>query len=228
MGKYLGHATVLKTMSHPLLGRRMYVPCDFEYFKQAPGGKLPSTQNCLREFRDSKDGTIALEAYAGSGVLTLIYLDEGYTPLLIEQEKGLVKALKKNINRYALNPRGVQCFHADNMIILPGIASNSRGIGVIDLDSYTSCIPQIKEAARILTRGLLFISSGEIRTVCRFKNTAFIKKRYDIVFNGPWRNFPQDVIYKFARQVFAARGKKIELVHTFVWPTVCRLCIRVN
>jgi len=218
----------LEEVRHPILEKTIFVPKGFRYYKQAKEGKLPSTQMCLQEFGQVDDGTIVLEPYAGVGILTLVYIEAGYTPFLIEQEEQLVTALQRNIAEHAPDASLVECFHADNMTILPSIASDDPNVGVIDLDSYTYATSQIQEAARILKQGLLFVSSGEVLPMCRFKQFDFVKKRYGIDFQGPWRNFSEEVLYRFIEETFQEYGKSTELLHTFTWPTVCRLCIRVN
>lgn len=228
MGKYTGNSVKIGTAIHPVLNKPMFVPEDYEFFRKAEKGKLEHTQEWMREFQDFGGGKVILEAFAGAGILTMIYLDEGYEPLVVEQHDGLVRALRKNLKRYSPTPERTRCFLADNMTILPGIPSDNPDIKAIDLDCYSHCVPQIRESARILRKGLLFVSSGEILPICRFKKYDFIEKRYGISFRGSWRNFPKDVIYKFVRQAFLEQGKKTEFVGAFVWPTVCRLCVRVN
>lgn len=228
MGKYAGNSTKIGQTTHPLLGKPMFVPEDYEFFKQAEIGKLHSAQKWMREFKDFGDGRLVLEAFAGAGILTLVYLSEGYEPFVIEQQSGLVRALRKNLKRYSPTFEKDRCFLADNMTILPEVPSDNPDIKAVDLDCYNNCIPQIRESARILRKGLLFVSSGDILPICRFKKYGFIEKRYGISFKGSWRNFPKDVIYKFIRQTFREQNKKTELVGAFVWPTVCRLCVKIS
>lgn len=228
MGKYTGGATALTRATHPRTGQQIYVPDDYEFFKQAERGKLTRAEEWLDAYRHWGSGTRVLEAYAGAGLLTVIYLNHGYTPLAIEQKPGLVKALRKNVRRYHVGRGTPECVLADNMSVLPQLPTNARGMRVIDLDSYGSCVPQIDEAARILSKGLLLVTSGEILTLCRFRRTDFIEKRYGFGFDGSWREFHERVVYRYVKQAFAKHDKKTELVDAFVWPTICRLCIKVG
>lgn len=227
MGKYRGDSILLKAVKHPLLDKQMFVPEDYEFFKLAEEGKLQKAQKWLDVFKNWGKEKIVLEAFAGAGILTMIYIDNGYKPFAIEKKHGLSEALKKNIELYFRDFPKMRCLHADNMDILPNVSSDSRYIKIIDLDSYSHCVPQIKQSARILKDGLLFATSGEIYRICRFKNYSFIKERYGMTFDGSYKDFPEAVLYEFIKKEFANRGKKTELFDMFIWPTICRLCIKV-
>ncbi len=229
MGKYIGDSVGIRVAEHPFLKIPMFVPEDYTFFKQAEYGKLASASKWLGQFAHwapLRERGVVIEAYAGAGILSMIYLEAGYMPLGIEIKEGLTKALRKNFERYPDSPS--LALNLDNAAVLREMDTDCRITKIIDLDCYSHCIPQIQEAARILKRGLLFVSSGEAISICRFRKYFLAEKRYGISFSGPtYKDFPEKVMYEFIRREFAKRGKKAEFVEAVARPTLYRLCVKV-
>lgn len=231
MGKYVGRSTGHKLVRHPVLGTDMAVPKDFKFFgngaekeKWERAARLAA--DFFKEISVDPGPKMVVDAFAGAGVLSLVYSAIGYRVIGMENNPSLFSALVCNF--LAGQKTGNNFFRADNMEILPKFSDNDPRISIIDLDSYSSCVSQIREAARILKNGLLFVTAGDIYAGARFKNWAFAKKRYGIGFSGPENDYPEKVVFEFARREFARRGKSAKLLDSFAFKTMCRICVRVR
>lgn len=233
MGKFRGNSSELKEVIHPVLKKPIFVPFDFEFYGNgAEKEKFKRTVQWLGKVSDwsggRSEGDTALDAFAGAGVLAMVYLDFGYKLIAIEENPVLFSALKKNTLGAAKGKTRIGVHQRDNMDLLPKFRSDDSRIKIIDLDSYNSCVLQIRQAARILKSGFLFVTAGDIYAGARFKNWKFTKERYGIDFFGPPEDYPKNVIFQFIKDKFKRYGKQAELRDYFSFPTICRLCVQIK
>ncbi len=233
MGKFTGNCLDLKKAEHPLLKKPLYLPVDYEFYQNgAEKEKFSRTFLWLSRINKrnlwSPAETIVLDAFAGAGGLAMIYLDFGYKLIAVEKNPFLFSALKKNILDAAGEKRKEGIHPGDNMSFLPMFRNDDSKIGIIDLDSYNSSVPQIRQAARILKNGFLFVTAGDIYAGARFKNWRFAKARYGIDFSGPAEDYVEKVIFQFIKNEFKRYGKSVELRDWFSFPQICRLSVQVK
>ncbi|MBI2625060.1 MAG: RsmD family RNA methyltransferase [Candidatus Nealsonbacteria bacterium] len=232
MGKFqINDTEALKKVEHPLIkNREFYIPESYRFYNNlAEKDKWQRTRVWLGRVIDTiyirLHRDIVLDAFAGAGVLSAFYLLHGYQVIAIEKNPALALALKENVKSF-IAPAAI--FEEDNMGVLTLFENNDPRIKIIDLDPYGSCLPQIKEAARIIKSGFLFITCGDIYAGSRFKNWSFTKNRYGIEFSGPAKDYPVKVIYPFIQKEFQKRDKSTQLLDYFSFPTICRLFIAVS
>ena len=229
MAKYVGETNVLKTVAHPLFAREMLVPEDYKFYGNgAERAKFEKAYEWAGAYKRSRRGSsrvCVLEPFAGAGVLSLIYSHFGFMTRGVEANSSLFRALEANLDEDKTEHSLSNC---DNSVFLSQMKSNDMGINIIDLDAYGSCVPQIVEAARILGRGLLFVTAGDIMAGARFKDWSFTKVRYGVDFYGDEQDYPREVLYAFVNREFRKRGKKTELLDRFAFRTMCRICVSVS
>jgi len=227
MGKYSGGEGRLREIVHPFLARTIVVPADYKFHNtQAENMKFNTAliwgKGVINSLAGESAEPLAIDAFAGVGILTLAYLDMGFRTIAMERNASLAHALLENVRKEKAT------VHAgDNLEVLSQIRSCHPDIKLIDLDPYGSCVWQIREAARILKKGFLFVTCGDVYTGSRFKKWGFIKKRYGIDFSGTFQDYPMKVIYPFIQLEFQKLGKTAKLCGFFSFPTICRVCAEI-
>jgi len=228
LGKFLGNSSRLKRVKHPTLQRHLHVPSDYQFYNNpAEREKLERTKAWLLHLPVSpENGGIVLDAFAGVGVLTTLYLHFGYQVIALEKNPLLVPALQRNVR--VCSAATATVYEGDNLEVLQRHESNDPTVRLIDLDPYGSCVAQIQEAVRILRHGFLFVTSGDIYAGARFRSWGFTEKRYGIPFSGAWKDYPVEVLYPFIQRVCEVSGKTAELCDCFSFPTIARVCARIS
>lgn len=228
MGKYLGISQDWKMVRHPVFWESIYVPADYEFYNTPAEREkfrkaLSWTGEVSRVFSRQGEKPVALDVFAGAGILTIIYLHFGFEVIAIEKNVSLSSSLLKNVQK-----AGAVVYTDDNLNVLAKIESNHPKIKLIDLDPYDSCLPQIGEAVRILRNGFLFITAGDIYAGARFKSWQFTERRYGVRFNGNFEAYPVKVIYPYIAGEAKKLGKSAKLHDFFAFPTICRLCVEIS
>ncbi len=120
---------------------------------------------------------LVIDAFAGAGILTIIYALSGRKVYAIEKDPFVFRCLKKNIEIFGF--KNVRLFQEDNLKVLGDLKRSWDYVSLIDLDPYNECVRQTELSLKIIKNGILLTTSGEIMHYKRFTHERdIIRKRY--------------------------------------------------
>jgi tRNA G26 N,N-dimethylase Trm1 len=231
----------LLVVDHPFLkNHQMLIPKNYKFHNsKGEEQKFKTTYKLAKELAEnqSNGSSIVIDAFAGAGALSMIYQSLGYGVIAIEKDEHRFYALTKNLGKQTKNTPGTLIYRCNNNDVLSKRFADDPNVKIIDLDPYSDCAKQIVRASRILKEGLLFITTGDIRSVLQFRNPSFVSKRYhntnfkiksDQITEEIAENYIKKVLYKYIEREFEKQRKEIELIDYFWTIQMCRMCIKVG
>jgi len=174
----------------------------------------------------SPDFTV-LDAYAGVGIGTYLYLRAGASCLAVEKDAEMFACLERNL-------RGERAVlrEQDNRRTLEELLGRGAAFDVIDLDAPGDFHEQLAMSFRLMDSGYLWLTTCEYVHIQRNLNRSTLERRYGAGIEELYltrdRYAFQEMVSRHVEAIGSTAGHEVQLVHHAIGRTAVRLLFSVD
>jgi len=173
-----------------------------------------------------------LDAYAGAGISTYLWLREGVSCVVIEKDPEFFSCLEANV----VNDK-LRLYNEDNLKTLSRLMEENEKFDMIDLDGTGNIHPQLSLSFDLIDNGYMWITTCDYMLVQRnFHRDSLVKRYgeeiiqiYDYTGSKVDRRLDfVDIVTKHFSRIAREKGKEPELLHYAMGRTALRALFAIS
>jgi len=201
-------------------GRKFEFPNTKQIEMDDVASKLKRHLNKIVAQNELNKNDVVIDAFAGVGFSSYLYAKQAGLVHCIEKDKEIYNYLERNLQ----DLNNVQLYCANNLDIFPKLSS--KGVKLVDLDPHNNFHSQLIYLPRIIGKGIVLFTSGEILGIRRgFKNTLY---KCDLTkYKG--KNYPlfaEEILVPYLQE--RIKELKPNLEYMYIYPSSIRLLFTVG